>query len=405
MINNNNPFTKENINSRSFTLEKVKENGNYLYFASEKFKADEEIVMVAYENKIEALAYASNTLLTNKTFAEKVLITDGYTLKYFHELIKNDYNLVKIAINKYPEAFKFASNTIKNDETIALESLRLQKEKNTQYSSGMSSIFQATSESLKNDKSFLLKALEISPSFLSYIQHKFKKDPSVVQLIANKHPMSMKELDEEFLFQNPQFYLQALEKDASIFKDIPLKVRNHNREICIKAVKLNDTNIASCSAFLHKDEKFLDQIVPYSPGCITFIVNEVVFKPKYLIPLLGFNALQFETMLVPGRKGFSEECKDLLEKALKKQKPEYFSASIKCLDSKHPEGFTAAIPNATQFLLRNAPDSILKELESIITKNWLKTEFIKEFKRREILNINRQDVKKPIQKSRKLKIY
>ncbi len=53
------------INERNTLLEKLQQDGNFLYFASEELKDDEQIVQEAVKRNGKCLQYASNKLKDN----------------------------------------------------------------------------------------------------------------------------------------------------------------------------------------------------------------------------------------------------------------------------------------------------------------------------------------------------
>jgi len=94
----------ENWNDKKFVLEKVKQNGLDLYYASEELKDDREVVLEAIKENGLALEYASERLKKDKELALIAIRSkqnhSWYSLAYISEELRNNKEVVVEALEK-----------------------------------------------------------------------------------------------------------------------------------------------------------------------------------------------------------------------------------------------------------------------------------------------------------------
>lgn len=66
-------------------LDAVKINGQELYYASEKLRDDDDVVMAAVTNKGLILKYASKRLRANKDIVKVAVLNDKRALEYISD--------------------------------------------------------------------------------------------------------------------------------------------------------------------------------------------------------------------------------------------------------------------------------------------------------------------------------
>lgn len=72
-----NPSLKDNF---SFVMEMVKYDGESLYFASDRLKANKDVVITAVRNRCLALKHASADLRDDPEVVMEAVTNDGYAL-------------------------------------------------------------------------------------------------------------------------------------------------------------------------------------------------------------------------------------------------------------------------------------------------------------------------------------
>jgi hypothetical protein len=84
----------ENWNDKKFVLEKVKQTGWALEYASDELKKDKEVVLEAAKENGWALQFASAELLNDKDFMLEAVKQWGMALQYASEELQNNKEFV-----------------------------------------------------------------------------------------------------------------------------------------------------------------------------------------------------------------------------------------------------------------------------------------------------------------------
>ncbi|WP_257252964.1 DUF4116 domain-containing protein, partial [Endozoicomonas sp. SESOKO3] len=131
----------------------VQQNPRIFSYIADRFNDDKEIVKSAVEQQGNLLSYASNRL-------------------------KNDLDVVLSAIRNYSPALSLAGPMVKNDEAL----LKRLIEENP-YAHYFVSL---ATESLKNDKDFVLPLLSRDAFIYEFLSDRLKSDPDIQAAIRNQ---------------------------------------------------------------------------------------------------------------------------------------------------------------------------------------------------------------------------
>ena len=111
---------KEN---KEIVLIAVENSGYALEFVSDKFKEDEEIVIEAIKEDGNAIQFASNTLKKNKSFILEAVKRQGYILKYLDDTLKSNKEIVLEAVKNTGCSLQYASIELQNDREVVDEAI------------------------------------------------------------------------------------------------------------------------------------------------------------------------------------------------------------------------------------------------------------------------------------------
>ena len=191
-----------NENDFQFFCEVVKKNGDFIYFASEKLRDDEELVKVAIkfgdgslsniserlrndpemviwaiENNRPALLRSAGEIAKDDFDVIKTAVCrQGSALDWASERLRDDNEIVKLAVDEDPYALKYASERIRNDKTFVLKIC--EKEIHAYIYAG---------DSLWSDKDFALFVAPKVPNCLDHFSSKIQKDPDVLSVYYNEN--------------------------------------------------------------------------------------------------------------------------------------------------------------------------------------------------------------------------
>lgn len=189
-------------NDFQFFSEVVKKNGDFIYFASEKLRDDEELVKAAIKfgdcnlrniserlrndpemviwaienNRPAKLRSAGEIARDDFDVIKTAVCRQGGALGWASDRLKDDNEIVKLAVNEDPFALKYASERIRNDKTFVLKIC--EKEIHAYIYAG---------DSLWSDKDFALFVAPKVPNCLDHFSSKIQKDPDVLSVYYNEN--------------------------------------------------------------------------------------------------------------------------------------------------------------------------------------------------------------------------
>ena len=105
---------------KSFVLNAVKYWGLLLYNASDNFKKDQEVVLAAIKQNVNAFRHASWILRNNKQFVLNVVKRNGLALSYVSEILSDDEEIVFKAIKQNFHSFQYASKRLRGNKQFVL---------------------------------------------------------------------------------------------------------------------------------------------------------------------------------------------------------------------------------------------------------------------------------------------
>ncbi len=188
---------------------------------AESLQGDKELGLIAVRANGRMLQGLSEELRGDKDIVlEAVRSSNGWSLQYASEELRGDKDVVMAAVKS--GEFKFGSygvhisKEMQEDEDIALEIVRVGKREGPKaygFSGSFEDYFTNVSGTLKQDKGFIEKAMQINPDVLLYAAKELREDRELAQaylrvsasstnggwqLVLNYFPDSIRE-DREFM--------------------------------------------------------------------------------------------------------------------------------------------------------------------------------------------------------------
>ena len=189
-------------NDLKFFSEVVKKKGNFIYFANEKLRDDEELVKIAIKfgdcnlsniserlrnnpemviwaienNRPAKLRHAGEIAKDNFDVIKTAVCRQGTALDWASDRLKDNNEIVKLAVNEDPYALQYASNRIRNDKAFVLKIC--EKEIHAYIYAG---------DSLWSDKDFALFVAPKVPNCLEHFTSNIQKDPDVLSVYYNEN--------------------------------------------------------------------------------------------------------------------------------------------------------------------------------------------------------------------------
>jgi hypothetical protein len=153
-----NKVPKTLSNYKDIALCSVFQCGLNLEDASIEMKNDEDVVVKAIEENIEALKFASDEKRKDRIILEMAIRLDERAGIHMHDDIRNDENFMMSMAEKNRAILKYLPSSLKNNEDYILSLMEINGA-NIRYASNK----------LKNNLSFIKKAHTKSPRDVEYI--------------------------------------------------------------------------------------------------------------------------------------------------------------------------------------------------------------------------------------------
>lgn len=169
-------------------------------------REDQDFVVNAIRTNSNDMQYVSDAFKASHVFMREIVQRNGRLLKYANTTVRNDRNVVETAVTNDGLAFEYAGADLKADGRLAIVAL-----KNGRWDA--SNFFQQIATTLKTDKAFIVKVLQIHPEWLSKVDPSLRTHADVVIAAAGKDSRCF-ELAEPACWEDKSFVLLALQSDG-----------------------------------------------------------------------------------------------------------------------------------------------------------------------------------------------
>lgn len=182
---------------KNTVLAAVRQNGDALGYAPQKFKEDRDVVTAAVHQNGNALRWADGKLTADPHVVTTAVHQNGNAFQFAHKDLKADREVALAAVHQNKDAFLWASLDLQADRdfvfaALSQNGLALQWVSTNVQADGdlvLAAVLQNghalqfASDSLKSNKEFVLRAIAINPQAFDHIDDKLKTDPEVLTLL------------------------------------------------------------------------------------------------------------------------------------------------------------------------------------------------------------------------------
>lgn len=165
---------EEYFDDREFMLRLVAVQG---FFLSKYKTFDKEIIFAAVRNDYDAAAYIRSYdwgLMDDPEFVRELVAVSGRTIKYANERFRDDEEMVLLSLNSY-RAFEFASSRLRNDEAFIQKAI----ERNP-------SCVAYAPMSYRTDREYMMKLIRIHPYVYRYVKGSLVYDVDLALFAVSK---------------------------------------------------------------------------------------------------------------------------------------------------------------------------------------------------------------------------
>eukprot|EP00977_Amphora_coffeiformis_P027845 scaffold34650_cov219-Amphora_coffeaeformis.AAC.4 len=229
---------------RQLAMQRFRFNWAELGRMEPRFRDDPEIVSAAIQQTGLALQYASPRWKDDPEMVKEAVTRNGLALEYATPRLQRDPDLLLVATRHWPFLFgRYAPLSLKDDQTFVLKAVQINGE-----------VLQYVSDRLQNDRSFVIRAVLDNGNVLRYVLDRFRSDPDVVRA-AVLSPGSLS-LASRALREDADFMLEMARLDRRNIQYASAELQA-NPEFMLKMVRFDGGNFEYASAELRADRSFV----------------------------------------------------------------------------------------------------------------------------------------------------
>jgi hypothetical protein len=249
-IKNNEEMVKIAISNKPWSLE----------FVSEKLRGNRKIVEYALDKTDNGylLTYASDALKANEQLVLKAVKTNGFALRIASENLKNNQGVVEMAVNNRASALEEATDAIRQNEDFVLKLI------GKQWSTA--NRFRYISNSLKENKPFILKAIEQNFHVFEYVSNSMKSNKDVVIKALQGNAYMLKYAPDQFTYDK-EVVLKAVRNRGDALHYVSSSLKNDKDVVRTAILNGKNKNYVSLSPFkyasdtLKADKQFVKSLL------------------------------------------------------------------------------------------------------------------------------------------------
>eukprot|EP00913_Durusdinium_trenchii_P016234 g15256.t1 len=261
-------------------LDVVTQYGDLLCYAQPKLQRDREVVLAAVANSSWAVKYVAEELLNDDNFALEMIRANAMTLRMLPDRaisvgnhLRSERCVALAAVRSRAEAMAFAGQELLADRSFVLEALKLQgaalehvphfqEDEDLVLAAVASDCSALRFSALRCQRSFVMRAVVTAGMCLEHVFAELLEDKELVLAAVGSSglalqfvPESLKS-DEEVVWcafadpglkSNKGFALKVLAEDVFAFRHLSEELRN-DREFRLQETKTSKKRHAGCGA-------------------------------------------------------------------------------------------------------------------------------------------------------------
>jgi len=291
---------------REIVMLAVTQHGANLKYASYALRADSDIVLASLNHRGESgdtdsLQYAADELRSDQKFIFKLISVAGFfdVFGFAAEHIRANRETVLSAIEIDSWCIASASEELRADREVVMAALfASKKERSRNDDANRFSFFGKVSDNLRSDREVVMTAVESSGDAFNYASDTLRADKEIV-LKAIKSGGVDFQYASEALRADREVVLAAVNNTGNALKYASKKLRA-DREIVDVAVSENPLAVKFASEELRADRKLMSQLVQVNGVALTYaskdlqadrdLVVEAVKSNSYVLKFLSEEA-------------------------------------------------------------------------------------------------------------------
>ena len=212
-------YASENLkNNPEIVMAALKPNGAAFAYASDELKSDPEFVMAAVKQNYSALEYAGAEVKNNPAVVMTAVQSFNHSLDEYRKDSQTDFNQLRNEIEDCGTPLRCASDELRKNPEFMLEAIKA-----CEY------VMIDADPTLKQDKKFVLKAIQVNPNV--YLGEEWKDDVDIRNAIVQEKERREKAKTEQASLSTNQTVPKTLDSEVlaeKIVADMVNGLKNTN---------------------------------------------------------------------------------------------------------------------------------------------------------------------------------
>ena len=262
--------SNELLNDREFMIEAIQKNYFALGYASDELKNDKEFMLQAIRQNSWNVTFIGEKLRNDKEFMLKAIEQDSWSILCTSNELSDDENYKLQAIKLDSWCINFINPRMKNNKEFMLQAIKIN-----------SLCIEYVDDDLLKDRDFLKKVNDIV-NFSKYESQQMITNKEIIsQAIENKDIWCFAYVDPE-LRNNKEFMLHAIERDSSCIGYSSNELLNDS-EFMIEVIKKNPRCINFANKRLKSDKEFMLQAIEKDIFCMAYARDELKNDKEFML--------------------------------------------------------------------------------------------------------------------------
>ncbi len=251
--------------------------GDALQFLSDKWRDNEEMVMLAIKNDRNALQYASDRLKDKDDVVMYAVSKDGNNLAYASDRLKDNEVIVDAAIRLNPYSVSFASDRIKHIEKYALQIFCNQalNDYNSRY--GLS---RDIDNEMLGNSTLMKKVIKETGNyrFISFVNTSVPGYKHVLKELSRKESI-LRYINDPQILKDKEIVIASLVHNGGDLQYASKELRD-DKEVVLKAVWNSGCALQMASKRLRNDIEVVNVAILSDPRAIAYASEDILHLAK-----------------------------------------------------------------------------------------------------------------------------
>ena len=274
-------------NDKEFMLQAIRQNSWNVTFIGEKLRNDKEFMLKAIEQDSWSILCTSNELSDDENYKLQAIKLDSWCINFINPRMKNNKEFMLQAIKINSLCIEYVDDDLLKDRDFfkkVNDIVNFSKYESQQMITNKEIISQAIENKdiwcfayvdpeLRNNKEFMLHAIERDSSCIGYSSNELLNDSEFMIEVIKKNPRCINFANKR-LKSDKEFMLQAIEKDIFCMAYARDELKN-DKEFMLQAVKKDIRSISYASDELRNDKEFMLQAMKEDIRCYAYASDEL----------------------------------------------------------------------------------------------------------------------------------